>query len=370
MKFLHFFQFFLIFSFALSAYSPIPSCFALFSLHKLLPTSLKAPALFKTLSPNDFQITVSTKMDVSTLQIPIKLQFSFDKHGKLGYKTLRSPTISLEKRSNLHELVRKTEEIVSLAFLESLIKEGVYTKIALTFPHLTFLIALEEILAFHKPLLRKQGKNTYEFDYFYKLANNSQIIARIHVNFRFNSLKIHKIVKKYLENLEKFEDLWGKLKKKIENLEELTHVLRERLQLILVKLDDVLDNKKYKGKLVEISAKKVAKTLIFDKVLFENFLKELKKHVLNYKFGQIIKRLKNSYCSSFNWYEELLAKLSVKTRGFAIKNFKFLYEDGPMTIISEKGFLNLKKQENNRKMKIRSLRRKKHHVVKEEKTSY
>lgn len=362
MKFPQIFLFFLLFSFIHASSSPIPSCFALSSLHKLLPNSWKTPVFFKFFTANDFQITVSTKMDVNTRQIPLNLRFSFDKQGKFGYKSLRSPQISLENDSNLRELLKKTEEIVSLAFLESLIKEGVYTKIALTFPHLTFLIALQEILAFHKPFLRKLGQNTYEFNYFYRLANNTEIIGRIGVNFRFNRLKIHKIVKKYLAKLGEFELLWGKQKKKLDNLEELTHALRERLELILVKLDDVLDNKKYKGKIVEVSAKKVAKTVIFDKILFGNLLKELKTHVLSYKFGRIVKRLKNSYCSSFNWYEELLAKLSVKTRAFAIKNFKFLYEDGPMTVISEKGMLSLRKQEGGRKLKVKRLRRKKHNI--------
>lgn len=321
----------------------VPSCFALHSLSKVLPSSYTTPKVFKSLSEKDFSITISTVLDLENNQIPINIGFFFNKKGKLSYRSLSSEEESKVISKEGQEIISKTKKFTALAALESFIKLGLYTKIGLTFPHLTFLITIEEILSAYKPHVQKT-KNNYEISYFYGLYSE-KVISRVMINIKFNKNKIFQIIHDYLKKLPTMTNIW-KNKRKLLDIENLSQIIRERIVLLELNLESFLNQKELlkKGKLIEIPAKKIAKLIVFDKGLYEGFLNEMKKQVFNFDFGKYMTKLKNSYYNSFNWFEELLVNLNPKAREFALKHLRFLYENGPMNSLGSKGFLSLKSQ--------------------------
>lgn len=332
-----------------------PACLTLLSLGKTLPDAYKTPKLFKSLRPSDFKISAIAPLELNHLKIPLKITFFFNKEGKLTYQSKPSPK-SIQNYASKYkdpkiarEIIRKTVKTLALSALESIIKEGLKTKIGLTFPHLGFFIAIEEILNIYKPHLTRKGEGKFDINYYYKLGGE-KVISRLGMKIRFNRLKIAQAVKMYESRLEKFELIW-KSKKSNNDIDDYSHIIKERLVHLDWNLDNVLQNKNFKGRLVEVDAKKVGKSIIFDQEIYENYLNELKKNVLSPKFSRSIMKLKNSYCGSFNWYEQLLSDLKPKSRLYAKNNIKFIYETGSTALVSSRGFLHKSSFNTDDKMK-------------------
>jgi len=331
-----------------------PSCLTLLSLGKTLPDVYKTPKSFKFLKPSDFKIIATAPLELNNLNIPLKLTFYFNKKGKLTYKST-----PCEKEINLYaskfnnpkiarEIIRKTLKITALSALESIIKEGLKTKIGFTFPHLGFFVAIEEILNIYKPSLVRGEDGNFEINYFYRLGGD-KIISRLGMKIQFNRPKISKIVSEYENRLKKFSEIW-RTKKNQHDIDEFSQIIKERLVHLDWNLDNVLNNKFFKGSLIEVEAKKAGRSIIFDKEIYESYLLELKKNVLSGKFSRLILKLKNSYCGSFNWFEELLSYLKPNARLYAKKNFKYLYETRSPALLSSRGFLRKSNFNNNDRM--------------------
>ena len=143
--------------------------------------------------------------------------------------------------------------------------------------------------------------------------------------------------------------IW-RTKKNQHDIDEFSQIIKERLVHLDWNLDNVLNNKFFKGSLIEVEAKKAGRSIIFDKEIYESYLLELKKNVLSGKFSRLILKLKNSYCGSFNWFEELLSYLKPNARLYAKKNFKYLYETRSPALLSSRGFLRKSNFNNNDRM--------------------
>ena len=331
-----------------------PSCSALLNLYQSLPNALKIPSSFKLLKQSDFQIKVSVPLDLGDLVIPIKIRFYFNSEGKLVYK--QNPTLKeMEKYSTKYkdpdiaiEIIKKTIKLVAISSFESILKEGLKTKIGFSFPHLAFFIAIEEIMNIYKPLLTK--KNGLEnIEYFYQLGGN-KIVARVGIKIKFNYSLVKEIIGKLENNLGSFIQIWKKQKHCNNDLINLVNAIKERIFHLKWNLANVLNNKDYKGQMILVTSEKLGRSILIDKEIYQNLLKELQSHVLTNTFKPYLSKLKDFNTSTMDWYKVLLSELSPKAREYAKNHIRFLYESGKMALLSAKGHIKMADHKYKRKI--------------------